>query len=148
MLGTTVDIPPADDQPADPEPTPSSPAAGPSDAAVVTPTCARCARFDCPCTASWNGQPDQYCGDACRLGKPCSRNFHPRPRSTAARPPSGALRSSALAFAPLSLNAASPSLLSCTRCLLLFAPGVHRGDDRPLCDPCLEDARADDPNRR
>eukprot|EP00966_Prymnesium_polylepis_P298544 6899127-Prymnesium_polylepis.1 len=70
-----------------------------------------------------------------------------------------ALRSSAPASAPMSTSAVStaatpslistptPALISCTRCLLFFAPGVHRGDERPLCDPCLEDARTDEPNR-
>eukprot|EP00966_Prymnesium_polylepis_P156131 3607386-Prymnesium_polylepis.1 len=57
MSWTTLDVPPADDPPAVPEPPSPLPTAVSNDAAV-TPTWARCARFDCPCTASWNGQPN------------------------------------------------------------------------------------------
>ena len=46
----------------------------PSPAAVALP--APCKRADCPCPASWNGMPDEYCGRTCQSGRPCSVAVH------------------------------------------------------------------------
>ena len=39
----------------------------------------RCARPGCPCTASWNGEADEYCCLTCRDGMACERNYHHKP---------------------------------------------------------------------
>jgi hypothetical protein len=125
MLETTIDAgaPSTACQPADEEPAPLDSATESNDAATFIPAWAPCTRSDCPCTASWNGQPGQHCGEACCKEKPCSRNFHPRPRPTAARPQSSALRPAATAFVPSpSPPTTSISLVSCIRCHLLLRP--------------------------
>ena len=40
----------------------------------------RCAREGCPCTSTFNGRPGRYCCNVCRLGRPCTDNWHPTPR--------------------------------------------------------------------
>ena len=40
---------------------------------------AQCARHDCPCSSSCNGQQGEHCSTACRNGKACSANIHTEP---------------------------------------------------------------------
>ena len=39
----------------------------------------RCKRTDCPCTATYNGQENEYCCMTCKEGERCDRNVHSRP---------------------------------------------------------------------
>jgi hypothetical protein len=36
-----------------------------------------CARSNCPCTSTWNGQPGEHCCRKCAQGTPCAGNYHP-----------------------------------------------------------------------
>jgi hypothetical protein len=40
-----------------------------------------CARDDCPCDASWNGKPGEFCCRECSDGVPCATPTHARPSS-------------------------------------------------------------------
>ena len=39
----------------------------------------KCIRPDCPCTASYDGQPGNYCSLSCLKSGPCTANYHPVP---------------------------------------------------------------------
>jgi hypothetical protein len=45
------------------------------------PSIAPCARDDCPCPASWNGKPGEFCCHECSDGVPCATPLHARPSS-------------------------------------------------------------------
>ena len=40
---------------------------------------APCVRPGCPCTASWNGLPGEFCCRTCRGGQACAHNYHRQP---------------------------------------------------------------------
>ena len=39
----------------------------------------RCKRTDCPCTSTFDGNPNEYCCVTCREGERCDKNYHKRP---------------------------------------------------------------------
>ena len=41
---------------------------------------ARCARAECRCSASFDGQPGNFCCITCRDGVPCDGDYHPKPQ--------------------------------------------------------------------